>query len=99
MFAGTALLPEAADGPRPWAWIEASPDEPQAAPINDQPVTFEADERAHTLRWETRTRITIAESAKAWEVILARRIAAAMQARAADLTAYLEHGESPASAT
>ncbi|MGW5341956.1 type I-E CRISPR-associated protein Cas5/CasD [Streptomyces sp. NPDC004050] len=70
VFAGTALLPEAADEPRPWAWIEASPDEPQAAPINDQPVTFEADERAHTLRWETRTRITIAESAKAWEVIL-----------------------------
>ncbi|MFJ9646392.1 NUDIX domain-containing protein [Streptomyces sp. NPDC101206] len=30
---------------------------------------------------------------------LARRIAAAIQARAADLTAYLEHGESPASAT
>ncbi|MGW5341958.1 NUDIX domain-containing protein [Streptomyces sp. NPDC004050] len=30
---------------------------------------------------------------------LARRIAAAIQARAADLTAYLEHGESPAPAT
>ncbi|MEV6675250.1 NUDIX hydrolase [Streptomyces erythrochromogenes] len=30
---------------------------------------------------------------------LARRIAAAMQARAADLTAYLEHGEPPATGT
>ncbi|WP_030303915.1 type I-E CRISPR-associated protein Cas5/CasD [Streptomyces katrae] len=70
VFAGTALLPDAADEPRPWAWIQAAPDDAEAAPINDQPVTFEADERAHTLRWETRTRITIVETATGWDVLL-----------------------------
>ncbi|MFE9796004.1 type I-E CRISPR-associated protein Cas5/CasD [Streptomyces goshikiensis] len=69
-FSVKALLPDAADEPRPWAWIQAPPDAPEAAPINDQPVTFEADERAHTLRWESRTRITIAETATGWDVLL-----------------------------
>ncbi|MFK0050010.1 type I-E CRISPR-associated protein Cas5/CasD [Streptomyces sp. NPDC090741] len=70
VFAETALLPDAADEPRPWAWIQTMPDDAEAAPINDQPVTFEADERAHTLRWETRARITIAETATGWDVLL-----------------------------
>ncbi|MEU7556012.1 type I-E CRISPR-associated protein Cas5/CasD [Streptomyces sp. NPDC044571] len=70
VFSAKALLPAAAEEPRPWAWIQSSPDDAEAAPINDQPVTFEADERAHTLRWETRTRITIAETATGWDVLL-----------------------------
>ncbi|MFF7504118.1 type I-E CRISPR-associated protein Cas5/CasD [Streptomyces lavendulae] len=70
MFATKALLPDAEADARPWAWIQASPGAAAAAPINDQPVTFEADERSHTLRWETRTRITIAETATGWDVLL-----------------------------
>ncbi|MFD5417534.1 type I-E CRISPR-associated protein Cas5/CasD [Streptomyces sp. NPDC127069] len=70
VFERTPLLPDAAEELRPWAWIQSSPDDPEASPINDQPVTFEADERAHTLRWETRTRITIAETPTEWDLLL-----------------------------
>ncbi|MFE3557830.1 type I-E CRISPR-associated protein Cas5/CasD [Streptomyces sp. NPDC059193] len=70
VFTRTPLLPDAAGEHHPWAWIQASPDDTEAAPINDQPVTFDADERTHTLRWETRTRIAIAETATGWDVLL-----------------------------
>ncbi|MEU6011640.1 type I-E CRISPR-associated protein Cas5/CasD [Streptomyces sp. NPDC047453] len=72
-FQSTALLPAQGVGvrpsPRPWAWIEAAPGAPTAAPVQDQPVTFDADRRAHTTRWETRTRVTIAENATEWDII------------------------------
>ncbi|MGW9430065.1 type I-E CRISPR-associated protein Cas5/CasD [Streptomyces decoyicus] len=73
VFSSTALLPTQSIGarpsPRPWAWIEAAPGTPAAAPVQDQPVTFDEDRRAHTTRWETRTRITIAENATEWDII------------------------------
>ncbi|MET9479075.1 type I-E CRISPR-associated protein Cas5/CasD [Streptomyces sp. NPDC006638] len=73
VFKSIALLPSESVGappsPRPWAWIEAAPDAPAAAPVQDQPVTFDADRRAHTTRWETRSRVTIAENATEWDVI------------------------------
>ncbi|MFF3617282.1 type I-E CRISPR-associated protein Cas5/CasD [Streptomyces sp. NPDC002580] len=72
-FRSTALLPSQSIGarpsPRPWAWIEAIPGTAAAAPVQDQPVTFDPDRRAHTMRWETRTRVTIAENATEWDVI------------------------------
>ncbi|MGW7142354.1 type I-E CRISPR-associated protein Cas5/CasD [Streptomyces xanthophaeus] len=70
VFARMPLLPDADDEPRPWAWIEVPQNAAQADPINDQPVTFEAEEHHHTLRWETRTRITIADTATGWDVLL-----------------------------
>ncbi|MFE3032943.1 type I-E CRISPR-associated protein Cas5/CasD [Streptomyces canus] len=73
VFKSTALLPSQSVGarpsPRPWAWIETTPGAPAASPVQDQPVSFDADRRAHTTRWETRTRITIAENAIEWDVI------------------------------
>ncbi|MET8298190.1 type I-E CRISPR-associated protein Cas5/CasD [Streptomyces sp. NPDC005180] len=45
--------------PRPWAWIEVEADTQGAAPVNDQPLTFDPACRAHGTRWECRTRITI----------------------------------------
>ncbi|WP_333737043.1 type I-E CRISPR-associated protein Cas5/CasD [Streptomyces sp. IBSBF 2806] len=72
-FRSTALLPSQSVGPRPsprpWAWIETAPGTPAATPVQDQPVTFGADRRTHTTRWETRTRVTIAENATEWDVI------------------------------
>ncbi|MEV4033761.1 type I-E CRISPR-associated protein Cas5/CasD [Streptomyces umbrinus] len=72
-FKSTALLPSQSVGARPssrpWAWTEATPDAPAAAPVQDQPVTFDTDRRAHTTRWETRTRVTIAENATEWDII------------------------------
>ncbi|MFD5469482.1 type I-E CRISPR-associated protein Cas5/CasD [Streptomyces sp. NPDC127105] len=69
----TALLPAqsvaARPSTRPWAWIEAAPGTPTATAVQDQPVTFDADRRAHTTRWETRTRVTIAENATEWDII------------------------------
>ncbi|MEU2599333.1 type I-E CRISPR-associated protein Cas5/CasD [Streptomyces hirsutus] len=72
-FQSTALLPAQHVGtrpsPRPWAWIEAAPGTPAAVPVQDQPVTFDTERRAHTTRWETRTRITIAQNATEWDII------------------------------
>ncbi|MFF7192233.1 type I-E CRISPR-associated protein Cas5/CasD [Streptomyces sp. NPDC008079] len=72
-FASVALLPSQGVGappsPRPWAWIEAVDPDGTATPVQDQPVTFDADRRAHTTRWETRTRVTIDENATEWDVI------------------------------
>ncbi|WP_433916954.1 type I-E CRISPR-associated protein Cas5/CasD [Streptomyces sp. NBC_01744] len=72
-YQSTALLPSRGVGarpsPRPWAWIEAAPGTAAAAPVQDQPVTFDANRRTHTTRWETRTRVTIAENATEWDVI------------------------------
>jgi CRISPR system Cascade subunit CasD len=72
-FTSTALLPSQSVGPgpspRPWAWVETAPGAPAATPVQDQPVTFDPDGPAHTTRWETRTRVTIAENATEWDVI------------------------------
>jgi CRISPR system Cascade subunit CasD len=74
VFSTTALLPVRGVGtpptPRPWAWIEADPGTPAAVPVTDQPVTFDPDHRAHITRWEKRTRVTIADHAAEWDVIL-----------------------------
>ncbi|MYU47643.1 type I-E CRISPR-associated protein Cas5/CasD, partial [Streptomyces sp. SID7803] len=40
-----------------------------ALQVNDQPVTFDPDRRAHVTRWETRSRITIAPTATGWDII------------------------------
>lgn len=71
-FCRAALLPS--DGLpsvlRPWAWIEAPPGTPAATPVQDQPVTFDADRPEHTTRWETRIRITVAEHAQEWRELI-----------------------------
>ncbi|WP_424642602.1 type I-E CRISPR-associated protein Cas5/CasD [Embleya sp. AB8] len=77
VFANTALLPlpeGVVAGPlgrtaNPWAWIEAAPNTPGTSPTKDQPVSFDPDARAHTTRWETRSRIGIADRATEWDVI------------------------------
>ncbi|MEE1931292.1 type I-E CRISPR-associated protein Cas5/CasD [Streptomyces sp. TRM 70351] len=68
VLARTALLPEATTD-RPWAWIETPPTTPGSTPTNDQPLTFHPDQRAHTTRWETRTRITLTDTTIEWDVI------------------------------
>ncbi|MFE7429780.1 type I-E CRISPR-associated protein Cas5/CasD [Streptomyces sp. NPDC057545] len=73
-FEAYALLPDAADpqgatGTRPWAWIE-SPRPLPGAGLPDQPVRFDADGGVHSLRWETRHRITITPHAPGWDIIL-----------------------------
>ncbi|MFF5566410.1 type I-E CRISPR-associated protein Cas5/CasD [Streptomyces sp. NPDC012623] len=73
-FESSALLPDAtspqgATGTRPWAWIE-SPRPLTGAGLPDQPVRFDADGGVHSLRWETRHRITITPSAPGWDIIL-----------------------------
>ncbi|WP_436737044.1 type I-E CRISPR-associated protein Cas5/CasD [Streptomyces sp. BBFR102] len=55
---------------RPWAWIESRRPLPGVGPLADQPVQFGADGGTHSLRWETRHRITIAEHARGWDIIL-----------------------------
>ncbi|MGW7645462.1 type I-E CRISPR-associated protein Cas5/CasD [Streptomyces bobili] len=64
----TALLPDATET-APWAWIETDPHTASSTPITDQPVTFHPEQRAHTIRWERRTRINPEPSATLWEVI------------------------------
>ncbi|MCX5199257.1 type I-E CRISPR-associated protein Cas5/CasD [Streptomyces sp. NBC_00249] len=70
-FTAKQLLP-LPDGPvsghRPWAWIQAHADAPGASPVNDQPVSFHPARRAHTTRWETRMRVTIAPTASEWDI-------------------------------
>jgi CRISPR system Cascade subunit CasD len=72
-FHSTALLPFHGIGPRPsprpWAWTETAPGTAAAARVQDQPVTFDAERRSHTTRWEARTRVTIADNATEWDVI------------------------------
>ncbi|MFD6874351.1 MULTISPECIES: type I-E CRISPR-associated protein Cas5/CasD [unclassified Streptomyces] len=71
-FATKQLLPRQDDvlpGPgRPWAWIQTPADDPGASPVNDQPVSFHPAGRAHTTRWEIRTRVTIAPTATEWNI-------------------------------
>ncbi|MGY3680141.1 type I-E CRISPR-associated protein Cas5/CasD [Streptomyces sp. TE33382] len=55
---------------RPWAWIESPRPLPGVGPLSDQPVHFGADGAAHSLRWETRHRITITAHARGWDIIL-----------------------------
>jgi CRISPR system Cascade subunit CasD len=79
-FETHALLPEEpyyegepptpVTGIRPWAWIESPRPLPGIGPLSDQPVRFGADGGAHSLRWETRHRITIASHARGWDIIL-----------------------------
>jgi CRISPR system Cascade subunit CasD len=80
VFETHSLLPDAV-GPeaepsgtaqriRPWAWIESRRPLPGVGPLSDQPVQFRADGGIHSLRWETRHRITIAEHARGWDIIL-----------------------------
>ncbi|MET8679989.1 type I-E CRISPR-associated protein Cas5/CasD [Streptomyces sp. NPDC004647] len=63
----TALLPNATTR-QPWAWIETDPTTPGASPISDQPVTYHPEHRAHTTRWEYRTRIAPAQTI-GWDLI------------------------------
>lgn len=60
----------AGTGLRPWAWIESPQPLPGAAALADQPVTFSTDTPVHSLRWETRHRITISTQARGWDIIL-----------------------------
>ncbi|MFJ4854095.1 type I-E CRISPR-associated protein Cas5/CasD [Streptomyces sp. NPDC088730] len=62
--------PQAAARERPWAWIESPRPLPGVGPLSDQPVRFGADGGTHSLRWETRHRITIAAHARGWDIIL-----------------------------
>ncbi|MFE4666162.1 type I-E CRISPR-associated protein Cas5/CasD [Streptomyces sp. NPDC056716] len=62
--------PAAVTGVRPWAWIESRRPLPGVGPLSDQPVHFGADGGTHSLRWETRRRITIAAHARGWDIIL-----------------------------
>ncbi|MGW3118487.1 type I-E CRISPR-associated protein Cas5/CasD [Streptomyces sp. NPDC001107] len=55
---------------RPWAWIESPRPLPGIGALSDQPVRFGADGGVHSLRWETRHRITIASNARGWDIIL-----------------------------
>ncbi|MFB8419591.1 type I-E CRISPR-associated protein Cas5/CasD [Streptomyces albidoflavus] len=55
---------------RPWAWIESRQPLPAVGPLSDQPVQFGADGGTHSLRWESRHRITIAAHARGWDIIL-----------------------------
>ncbi|MBT3076779.1 MULTISPECIES: type I-E CRISPR-associated protein Cas5/CasD [Streptomyces] len=64
-----AAVPQGATSTRPWAWIE-SPRPLPGAGVPDQPVRFDADGGVHSLRWETRHRITIAPHAPGWDIIL-----------------------------
>ncbi|MEV0266587.1 type I-E CRISPR-associated protein Cas5/CasD [Streptomyces sp. NPDC050617] len=78
-FEAHALLPDAVgyEGEprpatprvRPWAWIESPHPLPGVGPLSDQPVHFGADGGTHSLRWETRHRITIAAHARGWDII------------------------------
>lgn len=70
-FTGVAALPEADEGSRVWAWIEPSTEHVTGAgeQVLDQPVTFDSGRRAHSVRWERRTRVTIADTATEWEVV------------------------------
>ncbi|MFJ3926357.1 type I-E CRISPR-associated protein Cas5/CasD [Streptomyces sp. NPDC090022] len=73
VFAAQQLLPNPdppASGRRPWAWVQTPAGAPGAAPVNDQPVSFDPARRLHTTRWETRTRVTIAPTAAGWKDLI-----------------------------
>ncbi|MFJ5103810.1 type I-E CRISPR-associated protein Cas5/CasD [Streptomyces sp. NPDC088554] len=75
VFERTALLPADGIAPtsetdnRPWAWIESPHPLPGVGPVHDQPVRFDANGPVHSLRWETRHRVTIAPHAREWDII------------------------------
>jgi CRISPR system Cascade subunit CasD len=56
---------------RPWGWIESQPEtgDRTGSPVQDQPVTFASDRRSHTVRWERRVRVSIADTAIEWNII------------------------------
>lgn len=73
VFAATRLLPTAdeprgpaADG-RPWSWLECAHSAPGARQLQDQPVKFDSLDPEHSVRWETRIRVTIDPYASEWE--------------------------------
>ncbi|MCY0947656.1 type I-E CRISPR-associated protein Cas5/CasD [Streptomyces antarcticus] len=72
-FASKRLLPgpDSSDtsNRRPWAWIQAPSGARGAAPVNDQPVSFDPARRVHATRWETRMRVTISPNATDWDLI------------------------------
>ncbi|MGP9017504.1 CRISPR-associated protein Cas5 [Streptomyces sp. BR1] len=51
---------------RPWAWLQVAPSERGAAPVHDQPVSFDSLRPEHTTRWEVRRRVAIAPDALVW---------------------------------
>ncbi|MFD7413163.1 type I-E CRISPR-associated protein Cas5/CasD [Kitasatospora purpeofusca] len=66
----TCLLPNATTA-EPWLWCEAPPGTPGAARTTDQPVSFDAERRAHAVRWEIRTRLVLDPSpAIGWEDLI-----------------------------
>ncbi|MEU8540485.1 type I-E CRISPR-associated protein Cas5/CasD [Streptomyces sp. NPDC048717] len=75
VFPRKSLLPSAgvgapeAHGGSPWAWFESPVPLPEHAPVQDQPVRFDAAGPVHGPRWETRHRITIAPHASEWDII------------------------------
>lgn len=72
-FAAKRLLPGPGADPeprrRPWAWLQSPAGAPGSSPVNDQPVSFDPARRVHSMRWETRTRVTIAPTATEWDII------------------------------
>ncbi|MDH6122821.1 type I-E CRISPR-associated protein Cas5/CasD [Kitasatospora sp. GAS204B] len=67
VLTATALLPNAT-AQRPWTWLEAHPSASGATQINDQPITFDALQRAYAPRWEIRTR-TFPTATIGWDII------------------------------
>ncbi|MEW1722314.1 type I-E CRISPR-associated protein Cas5/CasD [Streptomyces sp. NPDC093109] len=63
------LAPASATDNRPWAWIESPRPLPGVGPVHDQPVRYDANGPAHSMRWETRHRVTIAPHASEWDII------------------------------
>jgi CRISPR system Cascade subunit CasD len=55
---------------RPWAWLQARPSGQGAAPVHDQPVSFDSLRPEHSTRWEVRSRVTIAPNATDWKDII-----------------------------
>ncbi|MFD4497102.1 type I-E CRISPR-associated protein Cas5/CasD [Streptomyces sp. NPDC058486] len=74
-FAEAPLLPAAGEAPprdrsrHAWAWIESPRPVAGTAPVSDQPVRFDDSGPQHTLRWETRVRITIDPNAGEWNIV------------------------------
>ena len=64
----TRLLPNAT-AQRPWAWIETVPSTHGATRLNDQPLTFNPEDRAYTERWETRIRLAPGQTI-GWESLI-----------------------------
>ncbi|GAB2713784.1 type I-E CRISPR-associated protein Cas5/CasD [Kitasatospora kifunensis] len=67
VLAQTALLPNHTET-RPWAWFEAPRGTPRATRIDDEPASFDPDQRSHRPRWELRTRLDPTPSI-GWDII------------------------------